>query len=190
MVQKGKHSYCAGQLEIKFPESGKNLIIGDYCSIGMNVIIMLGGDHRMDWISTYPFSEILSNAPKVKGHPQSKGDVVIGNDVWIGDNVTILSGVTIADGACIGASSVVTKNVGLYEIWAGNPARYINRRFNQSEIELLEKIKWWNWEELDVLNAVPILSSGNFEALKELTLRKVIREKSRRENDNDYRANL
>jgi len=28
----------------------------------------------------------------------------------------------------IGAGSVLTKNVGEYEIWAGNPAKFIKRR--------------------------------------------------------------
>lgn len=56
------------------------------------------------------------------------GDVVVKDDVWIGTNVTIMPGITIGRGAVIGASSVVTKNVPEYEVWAGIPARKIDER--------------------------------------------------------------
>jgi acetyltransferase-like isoleucine patch superfamily enzyme len=49
--------------------------------------------------------------------------VTIGDDVWLGAGSILLPGVTIADGAVIGAGSVVTRSVGAYEIWLGNPAR-------------------------------------------------------------------
>ena len=53
----------------------------------------------------------------------------IGDDVFIGANVTILSQVNkIGTGAVIGAGSVLTKDVGEYEIWAGNPAKFIKYR--------------------------------------------------------------
>lgn len=62
----------------------------------------------------------------------------------------IMPGVRIADGAVIGARSVVTKNIGPYEIWAGNPARFIKKRFPDEEIKMLLEIKWWDWD-LDIL---------------------------------------
>ena len=53
----------------------------------------------------------------------------IGDDVFIGANVTILSKVNkIGTGAVIGAGSVLTKDVGEYEIWAGNPAKFLKHR--------------------------------------------------------------
>ena len=55
--------------------------------------------------------------------------------------------VTIGDGAVIGGGSVVTKDVGPYEIWAGNPARFIRKRFDDETIEKLLKIKWWDWSD-------------------------------------------
>lgn len=56
-------------------------------------------------------------------------------------------GVTIGDGAVIGAGSIVTKDVGPYEIWAGNPARFIRKRFDDETIEKLLESQWWNWED-------------------------------------------
>lgn len=72
---------------------------------------------------------------------------VIGNDVWIGVNCLIKDGITIADGAIIGMGAVVTKNVGPYEIWAGVPARKIRTRFDQSVIDQLLSLKWWEWPD-------------------------------------------
>ena len=54
-----------------------------------------------------------------------KEPIVIEDDVWIGANCTILGNVTIGKGAIIGAGSVVTKNIPAGEVWAGNPARFI-----------------------------------------------------------------
>ena len=52
----------------------------------------------------------------------------IENDVFIGVNVCICSPVTIGEGAIVGAGSVVTKDIPPYQVWAGNPARYIKDR--------------------------------------------------------------
>lgn len=52
-------------------------------------------------------------------------------------NSYYLRRVTIGDGAVIRAGSVVTKDVGPYEIWAGNPARFIRKRFDDETIEKL-----------------------------------------------------
>jgi len=69
-----------------------------------------------------------------KGVPIAESDIIvrsidIGDDVFIGANVVILSRVNkIGKGAVIGAGSVLTKDVGEYEVWAGNPAKFIKRR--------------------------------------------------------------
>lgn len=55
-------------------------------------------------------------------------DKMVGRDVWL-HGCTILPQVTeIPDGVVVGAGSVLTKNPGAYEIWAGNPARKIGER--------------------------------------------------------------
>lgn len=48
----------------------------------------------------------------------------IGNNVSIGSNATILP-VEICDGSVIGAGSVVTKNINVKGVYAGNPAKFI-----------------------------------------------------------------
>jgi acetyltransferase-like isoleucine patch superfamily enzyme len=124
------------------------LIIGKFCSIAANVKIVLGADHRMDWVSTYPFpalGKIWPEADGMKGHPASKGDVVIGNDVWIAEGAVILSGVKIGDGAVIGSQAVVSKDVAPYAVVSGNPARFVKNRFDEDTIKMLLQIQWWNW---------------------------------------------
>ena len=71
----------------------------------------------------------------------------IGNDVWIGNRVMIKAGVKIADGAVVGMGSIVTKDIGPYEIWAGNPAKLIRKRFDDGTITILEDMKWWEWND-------------------------------------------
>lgn len=41
----------------------------------------------------------------------------------------------------------MTKDIGPYEIWAGNPARMIRKRFTDDVIEELLKSEWWNWDD-------------------------------------------
>lgn len=117
-------------------ENDANLEIGKFCSIADNVTIILGGEHKIDTLSSFPFS--------LQKNRFSKGDVIIGNDVWIGYGATILSGVTIGDGAVIAANAVVTKNVEPYAIVGGVPAKTIKYRFDEKTINKLLKLKWWN----------------------------------------------
>lgn len=66
--------------------------------------------------------------PSVKGRKFRIGEVHIEDDVFIGVNVIICNSVTIGKGAIIGAGSIVTKDIPPYQVWAGNPARYIKDR--------------------------------------------------------------
>lgn len=154
LVTIGRFTYAADSfigksLDIKEWSEGASLSIGQFTSIAHNVTIFLGGNHRTDWITTFPFGHINNQdfgSENIVGHPATKGDVVIGNDVWIGDGATIFSGVTIGDGAVIAARSVVVKNVAPYSIVAGNPARHIRFRFDENIRTLLIELRWWDLE--------------------------------------------
>jgi len=138
-----------------------SLKIGKFCSISSGVTILLNGEHRPDWVTTYPFSVIFEKLSSFPYASTTKGNITIGNDVWIGMNVMILSGVTIGDGAVIGAGSIVTKNVEHYAIVAGNPAKLIRKRFDQDTINKLLEIKWWNWSASRIEENMPLLLSNN-----------------------------
>jgi len=153
-----------GDLTVLDWGEGATLTMGAYTSIGTGVTVMLGGEHRTDWVTTYPFSVFWDAAKEIKGHPRSKGDVVIGNDVWIANDARIMSGVTISDGAVVGAGAVVTKDVPAYAIVAGNPSRVVKFRFDERTIERLLAIKWWDWEPNRIANWLPKLLSDDVES--------------------------
>ena len=163
----GEYSYADGGLDVSFIENA-GLSIGKFCSIGKGCKVILGGNHRGDWISTFPFSALFPASPDIADYQVSKGDVAIGNDVWIGAGVTILSGVTIGDGAIIGAGSVVVKDVAPYTLVAGNPAEFKKRRFDSETIQQLLDLNWWEWPEDEIREIIPILMSGDIEKLLSL----------------------
>lgn len=123
--------------------------IGSYTSVAREVVFLTGRsanhacvDHP-DAVTTFPMHEILDmeefypngNAPSIN----------IGNDVWIGCRAIILPGVTIGNGAIVGAGCVVSKDVPPYAVVVGNPMKIVRYRFEQEDIDSLEKIAWWNW---------------------------------------------
>lgn len=59
--------------------------------------------------------------------------VMIHDDVFIGARAMILKGVTVGLGAVIGAGAVVTKDVGAWQIVAGNPAVVVGSSLSKNE---------------------------------------------------------
>ena len=144
----GRHAY--GRAIVAFRHKDAELRVGNFCSIAAGTTVYLGGNHRTDWVTTYPFGHMhkktFSNFDGT-GHPATKGDIVIGNDVWIGAHATIMSGVTIGDGVVVAANSHVVKDARPYTIVGGNPAREIKQRFTDEQIRQLLKIRWWEWDD-------------------------------------------
>ena len=139
----GRYSYLGEHTSLIKTTVGNFTCISNYCAIG-------GGQHPVDWVSMSPVFNSSKGIIKKKFaqldyNPYQTTE--IGNDVWIGSHCLIKAGVKIADGAVIGMGSVVTKDVGAYEIWAGNPAKLIKKRFDDKTIESLEKTQWWTWDD-------------------------------------------
>lgn len=158
----GKNSY------ISFNSIIYNCDIGNYCSIGPNVVIGFG-DHPYKLISTSPFvylnSSIVGENTIDEILPEHFKKVTIRNDVWIGANVYIKNGVTVGNGAIVGAGSVVVKDVGDYEIVGGVPAKIIKKRFSEDIIEHLLKIRWWNFDLEELNNYRDIILNPSLENL-------------------------
>lgn len=117
-----------------------DISIGKYCQIGIDVAIH-STNHPVSYLSTYInknlFAGELSNLKAIK-------KITIGNDVWIGHGAIIVGSVNIGNGAIVAAGSIVTKDIEPYTIVAGSPAKEINKRFNNSIINELEELKWWD----------------------------------------------
>jgi acetyltransferase-like isoleucine patch superfamily enzyme len=72
------------------------------------------------------FTNDLFKTGKLGGDKKNWFKTNIGNNVLIGSNSTILP-VNICDGSVIGAGSVVTKNIKIKGIYAGNPAKLLRK---------------------------------------------------------------
>ena len=137
------------------------LTVGRYCSIAPGVDAHLA-THPLDHVSTAGFThdpeqvlvrsaiaddgaQIQPAAYATRRHP------IIEHDVWIGARAMILPGVTVSTGAVVAAGSVVTRDVGPYEIVAGNPARLIRRRFDEDLVAALLASEWWRYRFTDLV---------------------------------------
>nr|WP_236839401.1 Vat family streptogramin A O-acetyltransferase [Beggiatoa leptomitoformis] len=149
---------------------GDKLIIGKFCMIASGATFIMGGaNHRMDGITTYPFTIFghgWETITPTLNDLSLKGDTIIGNDVWIGTNATIMPGVHIGDGAIIATNATVTKHVEPYAIVGGNPAREIRKRFSTQQIKELLEIQWWNWDIEKITANLHHLVNNNIDKLK------------------------
>ena len=139
----GRHSFCGYDCFINM------CTIGSFVSIANHVVIG-GGIHPMDWVSTSPvfYNNRDSVKKKYSRHERPTFPrTVIGNDVWIGDGAHLKAGITVGNGAVIGMGSVVTKDVLPYEIVAGAPAKRIRMRFTEDICRELDKTHWWDFDD-------------------------------------------
>jgi len=157
----GRGSY--GVPQVHDWKEGSTLSIGAYCSIAEGVQILLGGHHRADWVTTFPFPALVAQASHISGYSGTNGDVNIGNDVWLCSNSTILSGVTVGDGAIIAAGALVVRDVEPYAVVGGNPARFIRWRFPEEQRLQLLQSAWWNWPEAELHGLADKLCSDDIE---------------------------
>ncbi len=147
----GRYSYIATHILSHDPD----VRIGNFSSLAANITFHGRDNHTIDTVATFPLFTLY---PEMPDKTFTKGPIVIGNDVWVGDKVVFMSGVTVGDGAVIGANAVVTKDCEPYGVYAGNPARCKKKRFSypgcnlnlltqQSVIQNLLQIKWWDWPD-------------------------------------------
>ena len=138
-----RYSFCGYNCEIVQSD------IGSFTSIA-NEVVLGGGRHPMEWVAMSPVFYEGRDSVKAKfsEHARPPGKrVVVGHDVWIGRSAIVLPGVTIGTGAVVGAGAIVTKDVPPYAIVAGNPARLIRYRFDESTVQRLLATAWWDFPE-------------------------------------------
>lgn len=160
----GRHTYGLPEVEV-YKGSESRVIIHSFCSISPRVLFIVGGIHRKEWVSLFPFRALWKMPGAYSdGMPTTKGDIVVGCDVWLGTEAMILSGVTVGHGSVVCARSVVTRNVPPFAIVAGVPARVIGYRFDEPTRARLLQVAWWDWSDNKIRMAVSSLSSPDVEA--------------------------
>lgn len=111
------------------------LKIGNFCSIADNAVMLLGAEHYINTLSTFPFKVRYIKTLKIESI--TKGNIIIDDDVWIGYGATILSGVHIRQGAVVAAGATVVHDVPPYAIVGGVPAKIIKYRYAPLIIEYM-----------------------------------------------------
>jgi len=54
----GRHGYGIENINLVAYSNQCSLKIGSFCSIAAKTTVLLGGDHRTDWSTTYPIGHI------------------------------------------------------------------------------------------------------------------------------------
>lgn len=112
---------CSG-IGKNFRMHNAEITIGKHVITAQDILVM-GGGHKYDRL----------DIPMGEQGDIGRTSLVIEDDVWIGARVTILAkNYKIGRGAIIGAGSVVTKEVPPYAIVAGNPAKVIKYRVDDT----------------------------------------------------------
>jgi virginiamycin A acetyltransferase len=174
----GDYTYCHSTEHVEsfeenvlyhYPFFGDRLIIGKFCALASNCkFIMNGANHKLSGISTYPFQIFGCGWERVMpplDEMPIKGDTVVGNDVWIGYDALTMPGVHIGNGAIVASRSVVVKDVPAFSIVGGNPAQVVKMRFSDEEIEMLERVAWWDWPLDKITRNLELIVASDVHAL-------------------------
>jgi acetyltransferase-like isoleucine patch superfamily enzyme len=112
-----------------FVEIQRGVVIGKGCRIQSHAficeLVTIGEDCFISHGAMF-INDLFSTGAPAKGRPDLWRSTKVGNSVSIGTNATILP-VTICDRVVIGAGAVVTKDITLAGVYAGNPARLLRR---------------------------------------------------------------
>ena len=110
-----------------FVEIQKGVVIGNNCKIQSHAFIcelVTISDNCFIGHGVMFINDKFKSGKPAGGNRELWEPTNIGNNVAIGSNATIMP-VDICDGTIIGAGSVVTKNIDVPGVYAGNPAKKI-----------------------------------------------------------------
>ena len=117
--------------------------VGEKCNLGKGVYVDTGvriGDRVkiQNGVSIYRGVSIASDCflgphmvftndlqPRAFNHDFTVIETIVERGASIGANATIVCGITLSEYCMVGAGSVVTKDVGPYQLVVGNPARVV-----------------------------------------------------------------
>jgi len=140
--------------------------LGRFSSI--NETVFFQHNHPMNMLSTgrfqqlLPFDKQMEYFQKAKQDPASPNPsekITIGNDVWIGANafINVSRCKSIGDGAIIAAGAIVNDDVPPFAVVAGIPGKIKKYRYTPEQIEILLRVKWWDWSNDEIASNADLL---------------------------------
>lgn len=112
------------------------LLMGNFCTIAAGCRIICASDlFDGSGLVTAP------GIPEEYLNAKIFSPVIMGDYSSLASNVVVCPGVTIGEGAVVGANSFVDKNIPAWEIWVGNPARFLKTRPRDTMKEYGEKLR-------------------------------------------------
>ena len=103
--------------------------IGAHCLLGHNVLVISNSHRFMDNPEQLIRDQDKSYWRNMREEEEYTGDLIqIDDDCWLGWSCTVMPGVHVGRGAILSANSVITNDVGPYEIHGGTPNRKIGDR--------------------------------------------------------------
>ena len=159
----GRGSYIVRSYVEHDEAVSSNILVGHFSSIANDNRFLVGINHPMCGLSTYPMEMLEQSdeewtawlgARRSREWADPKCQIIIGHDVWIGRGCTIMGGVHIGNGACVAAGALVSKDVPPYALVGGCPAKVIRYRFPEETIRRLQLIKWWYWPKEKIKSIV------------------------------------
>ena len=112
-----------------FVEIQKGVVIGDRCKIQSHAFVCELVEIGIDCVISHGvmfINDTFSAGGPAGGNKNLWKPTHIGNHVSIGTNATILP-VTICDKVVVGAGAVVTKDILVPGVYAGNPAKLLRK---------------------------------------------------------------
>jgi aminocyclitol acetyltransferase len=168
-TQVGKQTYFGQGVQSACRE-GYVKIIGRFTSINGTAKIHVDHQFNMTFVSDELsklfkpehqelFAQLLTDDLKLPHTENKSQPLTIGSDVWIGAHAFInCSKVkTIGNGAIIGSGAVVIDDVLPYAIVVGVPAKVKRFRYTPEQIEVLMRVRWWDWDETTIRDNAELL---------------------------------
>ncbi|MBI2435637.1 MAG: acyltransferase [Candidatus Hydrogenedentes bacterium] len=135
VVEAGDRCLFRGNVVLRTHFSGRILLaddveLGDYAMISANEYVEIGQGSYIG-----PYCVLRDNNHLFQGTdahwritPLIIQPIKVGRNCYLGAGTYIMPGVTIGDGAVVAPRSIVTKDIGSLEVWAGAPALRVSHR--------------------------------------------------------------
>ena len=119
----------------RFPQIG-SLIMGDEVEVGGNTCIdrgalsdtIIGSHTKINNLCHIAHNNVIGENVEITGCVNVSGGNVIDDNVWLAPNSSLVGYIHIGEGAVLGMGAVAVKDIPAYEVWVGNPAKFLKKK--------------------------------------------------------------